>query len=427
SPPGSPGRAHHPARAHDAARGASPSALPWSSPRTARSVPPAAQCAVRATHADARAVPRVFPPGPMGPTPAGPRRPHGWRRMPPTPRYSSTALPSFPVRLPPMTTSQRPSALDRARMHAVVRRLFGLGILALGGIIATLTVIVVVQLMSRSHILKERETLLLARDVNTLVLDRQADLRGFLLTLDTTGLVPEIDARAHLDRALASLRIALSDDGQSQTAVDELNGLVARWDAQFVDPAVAAARRGERDPARLDAPSSKALADSARMVSSHLVGRALARLQMRDRGMVAVRWSSCAVLVIELVLLFMIMRRMRVRLLAQADEMFQQQESLELQAAQLEEQQAELEQQMRVMQTLTSELEMSNAELGTALGAADRAGETLRERDLELRRTNAQLGRLFEAAPLAVCAVDAGGVVHRWNPAAERMFGWSAG
>jgi len=312
-------------------------------------------------------------------------------------------------------------------MHAVVRRLFGLGILALGGIIATLTVIVVVQLMSRSHILKERETLLLARDVNTLVLNRQADLRGFLVTLDTTGLAPEIEARAHLDRALASLRIALSDDGQSETAVDELNGLVARWDAQFVDPALAAARRGERDPARLDAPSSKALADSARMVSSDLVGRALARLQMRDRGMVAVRWSSCAVLVIELVLLFMIMRRMRVRLLAQADEMFQQQESLELQAAQLEEQQAELEQQMRVMQTLTSELEMSNAELGTALGAADRAGETLRERDLELRRTNAQLGRLFEAAPLAVCAVDAGGVVQRWNPAAERMFGWSAG
>ncbi|MGH7647354.1 MAG: CHASE3 domain-containing protein, partial [Gemmatimonadaceae bacterium] len=325
-----------------------------------------------------------------------------------------------------MTIAQRPSVLDRARVRAVVRRLFGLGLLALGGVIATLSLIVIVQLASRSQILAGRQALLLARDVNTLLLDRQAGVRGYLLAGDSTALTPETIGRTHFDYTLSALGSAMAGDSATQNRVDLLRTLVNRWDTTFVAPALAAARRGDFATVRRNAVPSSALADSVRLVSADLIARATSRLAMRDRGMVALRWASCAVLVVEIVLLFLIMRRMRGRLLGQADEMFQQQEYLELQATQLEEQQAELEQQMQVMQTLTSELEMSNAELGAALAAADRAGQSLRERDAELRRTNVRLGRLFEAAPLAVCAVDAAGVVQRWNPAAEHMFGWTA-
>ena len=325
-----------------------------------------------------------------------------------------------------MTNVQPPSVLDRANVRAVVRRLFGLGLLALGGVIATLSLIAIVQLVSRSEILQGRQVTLLARDINTLLIDRQAGVRGYLLTTDTTGLASGIASRAQLNASLDSLRSVTGDDPAWQGRIDRLRRLVGRWDASFVDPELAAAGRGDFDSARRIAAQSTALTDSARQSSADLVARAVSRLRERDRSMVAVRWASAGTLLLEIIGLFLIMRRMRSRLLAQAEEVFQQQEHLEMQATQLEEQQAELEQQMAALQQMTGDLESSNAELGSALDAAAAAGEALRERDAELRRTNARLGALFEAAPLAVCAVDAQGVVRQWNPAAQRMFGWTA-
>ena len=325
-----------------------------------------------------------------------------------------------------MTNVQPPSVLDRANVRAVVRRLFGLGLLALGGVIATLSLIAIVQLVSRSEILQGRQVTLLARDINTLLIDRQAGVRGYLLTTDTTGLASGIASRAQLNASLDSLRSVTGDDPAWQGRIDRLRRLVGRWDASFVDPELAAAGRGDFDSARRIAAQSTALTDSARQTSADLVARAVSRLRERDRSMVAVRWASAGTLLLEIIGLFLIMRRMRSRLLAQAEEVFQQQEHLEMQATQLEEQQAELEQQMAALQQMTGDLESSNAELGSALDAAAAAGEALRERDAELRRTNARLGALFEAAPLAVCAVDAQGVVRQWNPAAQRMFGWTA-
>ncbi len=42
-----------------------------------------------------------------------------------------------------------------------------------------------------------------------------------------------------------------------------------------------------------------------------------------------------------------------------------------------------------------------------------------------LRRSNEVLQALIQASPLAIMAFDARGTVHIWNPAAERIFGWS--
>lgn len=49
-----------------------------------------------------------------------------------------------------------------------------------------------------------------------------------------------------------------------------------------------------------------------------------------------------------------------------------------------------------------------------------------RRTEEELRRTRDALQATIGAAPLAVIATDASGAVTVWNPAAERMFGWSA-
>jgi PAS domain S-box-containing protein len=48
-----------------------------------------------------------------------------------------------------------------------------------------------------------------------------------------------------------------------------------------------------------------------------------------------------------------------------------------------------------------------------------------RRRERELRETNEQLNAIIEASSAALIAIDEDDVVELWNPAAERIFGWS--
>jgi two-component system cell cycle sensor histidine kinase/response regulator CckA len=48
------------------------------------------------------------------------------------------------------------------------------------------------------------------------------------------------------------------------------------------------------------------------------------------------------------------------------------------------------------------------------------------ERTETLERLNDELRALFDASPLAVCSLTRDGRVRSWNPAAERLFGWTA-
>ena len=43
-----------------------------------------------------------------------------------------------------------------------------------------------------------------------------------------------------------------------------------------------------------------------------------------------------------------------------------------------------------------------------------------------LRRANDRLNAVIQSSPLAISTLDADGIVRSWNPAAERLFGWTA-
>ncbi len=65
--------------------------------------------------------------------------------------------------------------------------------------------------------------------------------------------------------------------------------------------------------------------------------------------------------------------------------------------------------------------------------AFDQMAEALEQRTAEredtaekLRASNETLQAVIEGSPLAIYALDQAGIVRMWNPAAERMFGWSA-
>ena len=74
------------------------------------------------------------------------------------------------------------------------------------------------------------------------------------------------------------------------------------------------------------------------------------------------------------------------------------------------------------LQELNETLERRVAERTAA--AEERARELARSEEA-VRETNETLGALFEAAPLAIIALDGKGNVRMWNGSAERVFGWS--
>lgn len=49
-----------------------------------------------------------------------------------------------------------------------------------------------------------------------------------------------------------------------------------------------------------------------------------------------------------------------------------------------------------------------------------------KQADEALSEANQRLNMLFQTAPLAIVAIDSKGLVQTWNPAAERLFGWTA-
>ena len=57
---------------------------------------------------------------------------------------------------------------------------------------------------------------------------------------------------------------------------------------------------------------------------------------------------------------------------------------------------------------------------------ANRMTADLQRSEESLRSTNAQLQMLVKSSPLAIYTRDSNGLLTSWNPAAEKMFGWSA-
>jgi len=61
-----------------------------------------------------------------------------------------------------------------------------------------------------------------------------------------------------------------------------------------------------------------------------------------------------------------------------------------------------------------------------AVELAGRMTESLRRSEETLRTTNEQLQLLIQSSPLAIYTRDRDGLLTTWNPAAERMYGWTA-
>ncbi|HET7621165.1 MAG TPA: PAS domain S-box protein, partial [Gemmatimonadaceae bacterium] len=100
---------------------------------------------------------------------------------------------------------------------------------------------------------------------------------------------------------------------------------------------------------------------------------------------------------------------------------------------QLRQQTIELEMQTQEAQALAEELEeqaveleTANLELAESLREAERAREAARRAEAEVRDQADVLRAVIDESPLVKIVLDRDLRITRWNPSAERVFGWSA-
>ena len=80
----------------------------------------------------------------------------------------------------------------------------------------------------------------------------------------------------------------------------------------------------------------------------------------------------------------------------------------------------------RTREALQGELESQSNDLTSLAREVTERRRQMQRTLAALRETNRTLEAIVQASPLAIVTLDAAGVVKTWNPAAERIYGWTA-
>ncbi|MFN2565993.1 MAG: CHASE3 domain-containing protein [Gemmatimonadaceae bacterium] len=120
--------------------------------------------------------------------------------------------------------------LVRTTLWLALAPLIAIGLTGIGGFLALR--------QASEMVFYTREVLRVGRQVTALATDREAGIRGFLLTLDSASLRPEIVARAALPTKLDTL-VALPRDSAQRVRALAVKAAVDRWDKEFARPVLA--------------------------------------------------------------------------------------------------------------------------------------------------------------------------------------------
>lgn len=164
-----------------------------------------------------------------------------------------------------------------------------------------------------------------ARQAYELALDREAGIRGYLLTRDSSSLAPELFAREPLVIALDSLSVLTADDPSQTERTGTLRAAINRWANVFALPALrdpdgAVGRR--RDKVEL---VGKTLFDAVRWSFTSLIQAEDRVYNAQRRRQESMRAFADVAIALELVVLLAVLVRVRRRIVAQANALADQQ------------------------------------------------------------------------------------------------------
>jgi PAS domain S-box-containing protein len=318
-------------------------------------------------------------------------------------------------------------------VRTTIDRVFWIGVTGLLLAAAIVTGVVLWDQRTREPTVRTRELARLAREVEKLAVDREAGLRGYLLSGDSATLAPELAARALLRARVDSLVAMTFDDIEQRERAVRLRDELAGWERDFAAPILAASPAaartlGARQP---DAAAWQRRFEPVRATAAAFTVAEEERYRLRTQRRRGLMTSVAAATVVALIGGIITLGWLRRRLIDHMDRLTDQQDQLEQQATELEEQALELEQQVQETHSALEELTLSQAEaeqlsrdqaetlalLDLVLGSAP-IGIAFQDRDHRLIRVNAAFTAIDGKTPDQVLGRPIGAAL----PEAAGMF-----
>jgi len=230
--------------------------------------------------------------------------------------------------------------LIRTTLWLALLPLIAIGVTGIGGFLAVRD--------ASETVFYTREVLRISRQVAALANEREAALRGFLITPDSATLAQDLAAGPELRAKLDTL-VAVPRDPAQRVRARAVVRAIARWEADFAAPVLAAPPERALDLARARWRVDKALFEEVRRSTAEFIAaeeRLWTQRVRRDRFITDAIVGAFA---LEVLLLGLMYFRVRRRLLEGARTII--------------EQRARLEQQLAERTALADELKRANDEL----------------------------------------------------------------
>jgi PAS domain S-box-containing protein len=160
------------------------------------------------------------------------------------------------------------------------------------------------------------EVVRVARQAYEMALDREAAVRGYLLTRDSSSLVPELVARLPLAIAVDSLAVLAENDPAQSERTSTIRAAINRWANVFVFPTLREPDRARRKQAEL---IGNTLFETVRWSFMNLLAAEEVVYGAQQRRQEWMRVFADAAIALELVVLLAVGIRARRRVIAQAN------------------------------------------------------------------------------------------------------------
>ena len=160
------------------------------------------------------------------------------------------------------------------------------------------------------------EVVRVARQAYEMALDREAAIRGYLLTRDSSSLVPELVARVPLAIAVDSLAVLTANDPAQSERTATVRAAINRWANVFAFPTLREPDRARRKQADL---VGNTLFETVRWSFMNLLAAEEAVYSAQQRRQEWMRVFADAAIAFELMVLLAVLVRVRRRTIAQAN------------------------------------------------------------------------------------------------------------
>ena len=164
------------------------------------------------------------------------------------------------------------------------------------------------------------EVVRVARQAYELALDREAAVRGYLLTRDSSALAPELVARVPLAIAIDSLAVLTADDPAQSQRTGTIRASINRWANVVAFPALGEPKRARKDGEQAEL-IGNTLFETVRWSFVNLLQAQEVVYNAQQRRQGHMRVFADVAIALELLVLLAVLVRVRRRTITQANEL----------------------------------------------------------------------------------------------------------